>query len=1050
MKIQALLLTCGILWVLVHLWLLPLVRDHWLASALSGKMARAGVLVVLEKVRELAAVGLIALLSVGGIVWLGEWLGTVGVVWPKTLIDGLASIHQVTRTIADSYGSVLAWVGLVGAGIALWWAAHLARRRVAAVWAERASALYGEMIADPSLLARMRDDPALRSLLDEVDAAVAETERSGWGRSEEMAASAQVRLGEALSNLAIAAAGAEVDFPAAAGVPLASEASEPRSKWQRVFKVLSSKRLGSDLGMIRKPMGRLVTFLLFVSLVGWVAEPMADSLRLAVNNLRVQLAGEAAQRDLNAALSRHLEGAVEEPDHGSSAADSVDATARVLARAVVRHWGRSPMVGDMVAVSRRTEAAPIRNALAGRSHTPSELHPPATRARIEAAVAVVDGDPVVRREVLTHIEAEVRPVLSEMERRSPSRFAAFVRQVEARYAAPMEPLDAQGRLTARIIDEAFSPLDVRPDSELGRQAQRLSKDLGKEAVRTWADTALKQFLTDTLRGIARPEVRNALALEATNEVKDLLRSMRAMEGVGLEHSPVASREARIGAKVAERVAALHGGRPASEVDSVTTRLRGYEASFPWDVALSSAGSSPDASRSVAPPAARGRTGHAVSTSFQLASRSCRTRGVLVGRDVGGERLDVTDLRWALSTSKSGTHRVRLELRLVQSGRLLPEWVEAGTFDAGVLNQALRYAADERVVATTILPGDGKAISRTIQLHPALVDSPLGCRIVAIDRVVDTFTDSPQWSSAALAALREDRMQMWQWLQWVGVSERLVRTGEQCRVNELAAALDSPGFPSIRFSEVLQAQLERYLAGGAQGADPRFDLVRRATACMVGSAAARAQCLCEGLARMPLAEPYWMPVDHTSQVRERAWKVASDLSWLAPSPTRLDHLDFWVHTTFALREPAGLEGDEPETAALDFPAVHLNMLRKEVAARLQPYFAQQRVGTDYENVMRPIEEFVLVQRLARAALDGYLGSDFPLQKLLLLERETAGWVAVQTTERWESADRSYAGILALRDLMVEADPDAGELYVRYLEELSNRIEAGRPMCDAASN
>lgn len=1050
MNIQTLLLICGIVWTLVHLWLLPLVREHWLASALSGKVARAGVLVVLEKVRELAAVGFVALLAVGGIVWLAAWLGAVGVVWPKSLIDGLASMHHVTRAIADAYGSALAVVGLVGACIALWWAARVARQRVAVVWAERASALYGEIIADPSVLARMREDPALRSLIEEVDAAVAETERSGWGRSEQMAASAQARLSEALSNLAIAAAGAEVDFPSAAGVPLASEASEPRSNWRRVFKVLSSKRLGSDLGMIRKPMGRLVTFLLFVSLVGWVAEPMADSLRLAVNNLRVQLAGEVAQRDLDAALTRHLEEAVAEPGDDSLGADSVDATARLLARAVVGHWGRSPMVGEMAVVSRRAEAAPIRNALAGRSHAPSEWHAPAERARIEAAVAAVEGDPAVRREVLAHVEAEVRPVLIEMERRSPSRFAAFVRQVEARYAAPMDPLDAQGRLTARIIDEAFSPLDVKPDSELGRQAQRLSKDLGKEAVKTWADTALKQFLSDTLRGIARPEVRNALALEATPEAKDLLRAMRVMDGAGLEHSPVASREARIGAKVAERVAALHGGVPASEIDSVTARLRGYEASFPWDAALSSAGDVPDGNRIVAPPAAvQGRSGHAVSTSFQLASRSFRTRGVLVGRDVDGERLDVTDFRWSLSTSKAGVHRVRLELRLAQSRGARPEWVEAGTFDAGVLNQALRYAADERVVATTILPGDGKVILRTIQLHPALVDSPLGCRIVAIDRVVDTFT-SPEWASAALAALREDRMQMWQWLEWVGVAERLAARGEQCLVSEIAAALDSPRFPPIRFSAALQAQIERHLAGGEQGADPRFELVRRATACMAGTAAARAQCLCEGLTRIPLGEPYWMPVDHTSQVRERAWKVASDLSWFAPSKTHLEHLDFWVHTTFALREPTALQGGEPETVALDFPAVHLNVLRKEVVARLQPYFAQQRVGANYEQVMRPIEEFVLVQRLVRAALDGYLGPDFPLHKLLLLERETARWVAAQTTERWESADNTLPGMFALRDLLAEADPEAGELYVRYLEEQGDRAKAGEPMCGAASN
>ena len=66
-------------------------------------------------------------------------------------------------------------------------------------------------------------------------------------------------------------------------------------------------------------------------------------------------------------------------------------------------------------------------------------------------------------------------------------------------------------------------------------------------------------------------------------------------------------------------------------------------------------------------------------------------------------------------------------------------VALGTYDASVVNQALRYASDKRVVATTITPGDGEVVSRITYLHPALVDTPLGCRVVEADRLIDTFS-----------------------------------------------------------------------------------------------------------------------------------------------------------------------------------------------------------------------------------------------------------------------------------------------------------------------
>ena len=121
----------------------------------------------------------------------------------------------------------------------------------------------------------------------------------------------------------------------------------------------------------------------------------------------------------------------------------------------------------------------------------------------------------------------------------------------------------------------------------------------------------------------------------------------------------------------------------------------------------------------------------------------------------------------------------------------------------MLNQALRFAADRRVVATTITPGDGKAIGRLVNLHPALVDTPLGCRVVEADRWPDTFTlgrDGPA-PLAEVAQLGADRTAMWRWLKLTDVAERVValqRDGRACPVDEVRKAvttlkLEPPSF-----------------------------------------------------------------------------------------------------------------------------------------------------------------------------------------------------------------------------------------------------------------
>src|SRR5262249_51384984 len=151
-------------------------------------------------------------------------------------------------------------------------------------------------------------------------------------------------------------------------------------------------------------------------------------------------------------------------------------------------------------------------------------------------------------------------------------------------------------------------------------------------------------------------------------------------------------------------------------------------------------------------------------------------------------------------------------------------------------------------------------------------------------------------------------------------------------------------------------------------------------------------------------PYWMPEDHTSQFRERVPQLDAQLNWLGRSSDRLGMVDLWVHTTFSMHAWAenGPSVDEGTAAGFDFPPDELDALRISTKQLLASYLSGQLNSPSYEDFMGPLEDFVRLQRLMRAALDGRFASSFPLHKLSELQKQTRGMVSVQSTIRWEAA------------------------------------------------
>lgn len=1057
---------CG--WALLNHWLLPLKKTAWQALDLRQKMAKAGTFAVLEKLRDLTGVSAVCLAAVLLLVQLAGMAADGSSAMPKAVLDSAAGMHDWARRWSDSYGSTTGVLALIGAAVALAMVARHARQRVATAWIGKANEVRARLQAQPDEIGQALHDSELQPLAERIAQLLQQLnaleQASPEPNHEAQAAALHEALSDALSALAIEKARRELDFKSAIAQPGADEDRLPATPWQRLGRVLASERFCSDIGLLKKPLSYVLTGLLLVSLVGWTAAPMADSLQLAVNNLRVNAQRSEAQRSVDQALSVARQDKTEPPDTAAATAPAaVQAATRLMARAAAHELTRSPLISRLARTERtlQAEAEYVRAAIADQ-HVMVDEHPgPVSNLRREVAQSVAQDLPEPNTQHLLHqrLEQQMQPLVEQLQRDNPGLLRRMSSHLEARYATPVTPLDAQGKLIDRLFDSALGGIDAHPDTELGKQGQKLGQEFGKKAVRTMIDNFAHQYVANTVFDAARGDVVRSLhttpAFETSSQARQFAQDLIDAEGSHWTGSAAAREEERMARAVAQAVA----NRPGTEAGAraaVLDRLSGYDHLFPANEP--SGGGSGGGGGNARPSPHAGPGGNAGgrsfaqsrATNFHLASRSFRVRGVLVGREHGSQVLAVRDIRWAVGAPREGeSTAVAIALQVGDS------WREIGSFEAGVVNQALRYAADQRVIATTITPGDGQLIGRVTYLHPVLADTPLGCRVVEADRFIDTFSfTKPRTATAAatptaMAQLAQDRIQMGRWMATVKLADAVVAatSGSACPREQLNKLVQQRGLGNVVFTPATTAALERFMGANDKADASRF--LRKAHQCAIGNPGQLTQCLCTLAKDGNPPGPYWLPEDHTSQFRERQRELTPDLRWLQRSPDRLGHIDLWVHTTLALHHKAAdgsEETDEASATAIDFAGDQLASLRTLVHAQL-PHYLDTQLRTSYDAFMAPLEDFVLLQRLARAALGGGLGREFPIGKLVRLERDTRKFVPQQPTIRWEPAEDDPGG---LQKTLAEADPKALQAYQRWRRDLLERTLKRAPACDRASN
>lgn len=384
-----------------------------------------------------------------------------------------------------------------------------------------------------------------------------------------------------------------------------------------------------------------------------------------------------------------------------------------------------------------------------------------------------------------------------------------------------------------------------------------------------------------------------------------------------------------------------------------------------------------------------------SRNFAGLRGSFRLGGVLIGAEPSdGDPLDYRDLVW----TREGTH-FSLALVGADVARL-----EMGNFSVAMIQQALAYAADGRPVTVTMTASPLTSLPEDqmlrVHIHPALVNTEIGCWFVELDRFVDEASEN--WSARSTWEARVLNQ-----LQAYREAYRRAAPSEISDINGTEVLGDAPGSTiSTLFPEdwrVDDARLSFFAHYPS-----RFDL---------GLVEAMIECGRLGDDRSQFSTCLGGYNLNTARYREQTGTVWSGVRErefaLTPAafvPQRSPPLRFMLQLAFA--EEPDCSGDNCDadraTAPWEFP-----MLGDGVERRV--FSMVSRSGAK-RTLLDDTSKFTRLQRLFRAALRGHLGDAFPRPRLveLLREAKAAEPIRAHPTPQWswprEVAEQKYVAAL----------------------------------------
>lgn len=374
-------------------------------------------------------------------------------------------------------------------------------------------------------------------------------------------------------------------------------------------------------------------------------------------------------------------------------------------------------------------------------------------------------------------------------------------------------------------------------------------------------------------------------------------------------------------------------------------------------------------------------------------------GVLIGLNPqGGTAPSIVDLQW-----RDTDRGVLLKLTRDDQAQLM-----FGPFRAEILQRALAYAADGRMVATTM---PISLVARQVLIHPALVNSAIGCETRHIDQFVDAFTSREAIRTEAVKRVEtQGALYDIAWATRVLALIPKVPDSAVDKETHEALAREYKEAREVLASKRLRSEAQSALDHNSDLTDPRFSLLKVKTdyfdaalvdniiTCADGKSGLNDldvfQSCIKVSATLSGTEPGYLEslrwayqppfFQSESGVRERQYELDRDLSFLRNRPAAGDPLwpfDFVLEIVFESPREFGQTDDGkalPETP-FEFPALR-QWVNEEVERGIQAY---RNTSLEPQQTMDDLREFTVLQRFFRLALDGTLGGRFPLDKLVAL-------------------------------------------------------------------
>ena len=828
--------------------------------------------------------------------------------------------------------------------------------------------------------------------------------------------------------------------------------------WRRF---LLSKGFFSDLKGATKLLSRVTLAFLSVALVGVAGNagltPQLWKQILTLDDLRVEATKAKVANKWKDPARAGKQETLSEDDR-----QAVSQLADTFARAIVQNRNWRPLQVSVRAT------AELQRQLARRAIL-EHVELPAADGR--AAPAFADDLTAAHRELLNDVahdgtpESRVGRIVADREGPAVKSFfgekwgsvKAAVLDHAKLYREPVKMSDLEGSLVDRIVSAAFDGVVPQAgESEIVKQARSAMSSATKKAVSEAVTTEFHKVMEDLAAGepyaermakvktedIPVPKARAEEIAALIHERKlpdnaDFQRKMSADAGAwrppegpsGPEfqaraaekeppggggagggdyfskaYNPTGPQTDEVVRDVARR--ATHEGQYSLPEESIDA-LAQYEDHFPRSIASESR-------TPLAQALQRFRVAEDVPRFNQLASLKVarasnfgmlrgfsRVGGVLIGEDPINpkDKIDIRTFAWRVAGRN-------FTLTLGDAAGRVQEF---GPYDRSLIHQALGYAADGRPVAVTMTKARPLPQLK-IHLNPALVDTPLGCRVSQLDRLVDIFAGEQLPARTATTEKYVEQFAVYN-LVWA------------LRLKALAGGVGEQGASFERESQVvMEANRDAALQGLHQPGlfddssvfrrKPEFfdpSIVKAAKSCRKNDGPAFEVCALEEFSSARALKNHdvsvlrlWLEGQATfmpwSGVRERKFKITSDLAFLR-QPTgggieqRLWPFDFIVQIAFtspAVNLPEKEQERYADTRPIEFA---------DLQPKIEELVAAGIDQSGFHSAFEDLRAFAVLQRLFRAALRGNLGDNFPLERLAALTSATAGGIPFFHTERW---------------------------------------------------